>query len=218
MHRETNVLHTTGVSRTGKGEPLEMPIPHMVGVLAAAAVAGLLLTGCGNKTSSNPAPPPVARSAPATSPQQEHNQADVVFLQNMVLHHTQAITMSQIARNQASAAQVKDLAARIEAEQSPQIQQMSSLLTEWGIPAPATTGGTGTTNGVGHGQLPGTVSGAGFDRAFLEMMIVHHQDAVDMSQIELAQASNPVTRNLAQQIISADQAQISEMQTLLQVI
>ncbi|MBV9057765.1 MAG: DUF305 domain-containing protein [Pseudonocardiales bacterium] len=195
-----------------------MPIPHMIGVLAAAAAAGLLLTGCGNTTSSNPAPPPsAARSAPA-SPQQQYNQADVVFLQNMVLHHTQAMTMSQIARNQASAAQVKDLAARIEAEQSPQIQQMNSLLTEWGIPAPATTGATGTTNAVGHGQLPGTVSGAGFDRAFLEMMIVHHQDAVDMSQIELAQASNPATRNLAQQIISAEQAQISEMQTLLQVI
>jgi len=195
-----------------------MPIPHMIGVLAAAAAAGLLLTGCGNTTSSNPAPPPsAARSAPA-SPQQQYNQADVVFLQNMVLHHTQAMTMSQITRNQASAAQVKDLAARIEAEQSPQIQQMNSLLTEWGIPAPATTGATGTTNAVGHGQLPGTVSGAGFDRAFLEMMIVHHQDAVDMSQIELAQASNPATRNLAQQIISAEQAQISEMQTLLQVI
>jgi uncharacterized protein (DUF305 family) len=197
-----------------------MLIPPVAGVLAAAAAAGLLLlTGCGNKTSSNPAPPPpAARSAPATSPQQEHNQADVVFLQNMVLHHTQDITMSQIARNEASAAQVKDLAARIEAEQSPQIQQMNSLLTEWGIPAPATTGGTGTTNGAAHGQLPGTVSGAGFDRAFLEMMIVHHQDAVDMSQIELAQASNPATRNLSQQIISADKAQISEMQTLLQVI
>jgi uncharacterized protein (DUF305 family) len=191
----------------------------MVSVLAAAAAAGLLLTGCGNKTSPNPAPPPpAARSAPATSPQQQHNKADVVFLQNMVLHHTQAITMSQIARNQASAAQVKDLAARIETEQSPQIQQMNSLLSEWGIPAPATPGGTGTTNAVGHGQLPGTVSGAGFDRAFLEMMIVHHQDAVNISQIELAQASNPATRNLAQQIISVDQAQINEMQTLLQVI
>lgn len=195
-----------------------MPIPHMVGVLAAAA-AGLLLTGCGNKTSSNPAPPPpAARSGPVTGAQQQHNQADVVFLQNMVLHHTQAITMSQIARNQASAAQVKDLASRIEAEQSPQVQQMNSLLTEWASPASATTGGTVTTNAVGHGQLPGTVSGAGFDRAFLEMMIIDHQDAVDMSQIELAQASNPATRNLAQQIISTDQAQLNEMQTLLQVI
>lgn len=196
-----------------------MPIPHMAGVLAAAAAAGLFLTGCSTKTSSNPAPPPpAARSGPVTSPQQQHNQADVVFLQNMVLHHTQSMTMSQIARNQASAAQVKDLVARIEAEQSPQIQQMTSLLNEWGIPAPATTGGTGTTNAAGHGQLPGTVNGAGFDRAFLEMMIVHHQNAVDMSQIELAQASNPATHNLAQQIISADQAQINEMQALLQVI
>lgn len=196
-----------------------MPIPHLVGVLAAAAAAGLLLTGCGNKPNSTPAPPPpAARSVPVTSPQQQHNQADVVFLQNMVLHHTQAITMSQIARNQASAAQVKDLASRIETEQRPQVQQMNSLLAEWGIPMPATTGGTATTNAVGHGQLPGTVSGAGFDRAFLEMMIVQHQDAVNTAQIELAQANNPATRNLAQQIISADQAQINEMQTLLQVI
>jgi uncharacterized protein (DUF305 family) len=196
-----------------------MRIPHVVGVLTAAAAAGLLLTGCGHKTGSTPAPaPPAARSVPATSAPQQHNQADVVFLQNMVLHHTQAITMSQIARNQASAAQVKDLAARIEAEESPQIQQMNALLTEWAIPAPATTGGTAPTSGVGHGQLPGLVSGAGFDRAFLEIMIVHHQDAVDMSQIELAQASNPATRNLAQLITSTDQAQISEMQTLLQVI
>ena len=196
-----------------------MRIPHVAGVLTAAAAAGLLLTGCGHKTGSTPAPaPPAARSVPATSAPPQHNQADVVFLQNMVVHHTQAITMCQIARNQASAAQVKDLAARIEAEESPQIQQMNALLTEWAIPAPATTGGTAPTSGVGHGQLPGLVSGAGFDRAFLEMMVIHHQDAVDMSQIELAQASNPATRNLAQLITSADQAQISEMQTLLQVI
>ena len=215
MHQETNALHTTS-----KGNSQAMRIPHIVGVLAMAAATGLLFTGCGHKTGSTAAPaPPAARSAPAISPPQQHNQADVVFLQNMVLHHTQAITMSQIARNQASAAQVKDLAARIEAEESPQIQQMNALLTEWAIPAPATTGGTApTSGGVGQGQLPGLVSGAGFDRAFLEMMIVHHQDAVDLSQIELTQASNPATRDLAQLISSTDQAQISEMQTLLQVI
>jgi uncharacterized protein (DUF305 family) len=39
-----------------------------------------------------------------------------------------------------------------------------------------------------------------------------------MSQIELAHASNPATRNLAQQITSVHQAEISEMQTLLQMI
>ncbi|MCA1836297.1 MAG: DUF305 domain-containing protein [Actinobacteria bacterium] len=190
-----------------------MRIHTVAGVFAAAAIAGGLLAGCGSKTNPSPAtPPPAARSAPATNPQQQHNQADVVFLQNMITGHARAITMSHTARDQATSPQVKDLAARIDAEESPQTQQMSALLTEWGVPAPATTSSTG------HGQMPGMVSGAGFDRMFLQMMIVHHQGAVDMSQTELAQGSNVSARNLAQQITSAQQAQINEMQTLLQVI
>lgn len=199
-----------------------MRIHSVAGVLAtatAAAAAGGLFAGCGSKPTTSPAttPPPPASSAPATA-QQQHNQADLVFLQNMIPHHTQAITMSQMARNQAISPQVKDLAARVETEQSPQTQQMSDLLTTWGASAPATTARMGTMGGMGQGQTPGMMSGAGFDRMFLQMMIVHHQGAVTMSQTELAQGSNPATRNLAQQIISAQQAEISEMQTLLQVI
>lgn len=190
-----------------------MRISRVVGVLVAAAAVVVVSAGCGSKATTLPgAPLPGASSAPTPNPQQQHNQADVVFLQNMITHHTQALTMSQMARNQASSPQVKDLAGRIETEQSPQVQQMSGLLTEWGVPAPS------TASAMGHAQMPGMVSGAGFDRMFLQMMIVHHQGAVDMSQTELAQGSNPTTHNLAQQIISAQQAEISEMQTLLQVI
>ena len=136
----------------------------------------------------------------------------------MMLHQARTISMAQMARNQVISPQVKDLAARIEAEQSPQTQQMSALLTQWGIPAPATTGGTGAIGATGNGQMPRTVSGAAFDRMFLQTMTVHDQRTVDMSQTELAQGTNPATRTLAQQIISIHQAQISEMQALLQVI
>jgi uncharacterized protein (DUF305 family) len=116
-----------------------MRISNVAGPLAAAAVAGGLLAGCGSKTTTSPAstPPPPVRSAPA-NPQQQHNQADVVFLQNMILHHAQAIAMSQMARNQATSPQMKDLATRIETEQTPQTQQMSDLLTTWGTPVPVT--------------------------------------------------------------------------------
>jgi uncharacterized protein (DUF305 family) len=191
-----------------------MRIPRVVCVLTAVAVAGGVFAGCGSKTTARPVatPLPGASNAPAPNPQQQHNQADVVFLQNMITHHIQALAMSQMARNQASSSQVKDLAGRIETEQSPQIQQMSGLLTEWRVPAPSTAGA------MGRAGMPGMVNGTGFDRMFLQMMIVHHQGAVDMSQTELAQGSNSITRNLAQQIISAQQAEISEMQALLQVI
>ncbi len=194
-----------------------MRIHRVAGVLAAAAAAGGLLAGCGTNTRPATTPPPAASSTPATG-QQQHNQADVVFLQNMIPHHAQAITMSQMARNRAASPQVKDLAARIEAEQGPEIQQMRGLLTAWGTPAPATPGGMGGMRGMGQGQMPGMMSGTGFDRMFLQMMIVHHQGAVDMSQTELAQGSSPAARQLAQQIINAQQAEIREMQTLLQQI
>ncbi|MBA2471290.1 MAG: DUF305 domain-containing protein [Pseudonocardiales bacterium] len=196
-----------------------MRIHRVVGMLAVAVTAWGLLAGCGSKTTPNPAPtPPRATSSAAANPQQQHNQADVVFLQNMIPHQARAIAMSQMASNQTTSPQVKDLATRITTEQSPQTQQMSDLLTAWGAPLPATPAGIGTMGGLGHGQAPATMGGTGFDRMFLQTMIVHHQDAVTMSQTELTLGSNPATRNLAQQIISAQQAQISEMQALLQVI
>jgi uncharacterized protein (DUF305 family) len=195
-----------------------MRIHRVAGVLAAATVAGGLLAGCGSKPNPVTPPPPRAASSAPVASQPPHNQADIVFLQNMILHHTRAITMSQVARTQVTSPQVKDLAVRIEAEQSPQTQQMSALLTEWGVPASSTTGGAGRISSTGNGQIPGTGSGAAFDRMVLQMMTVDHQGAVDMSQTELAQGTNPATRTLAQQIISTQQAQISEMQALLQVI
>jgi uncharacterized protein (DUF305 family) len=201
-----------------------MRIHNMASLLAAAAATGGLLAGCGsNTTTTSPAttPPPAASNAPATG-QQQHNQADVVFLQNMIPHHAQAIEMSEMARNRATTPQVKDLAARIEAAQGPEIQQMRSLLTTWGAPTPPTPGGgmgpMGDMCGMGQGQMLGMMSGTGFDRMFLQMMIVHHQSAIDMSQIELALGSNPAARDLAQRIITAQQAEINQMQTLLQQI
>lgn len=42
-----------------------------------------------------------------------------------------------------------------------------------------------------------------FDRAFIDMMIPHHQGAVRMAQAELAKGNNPKLRALAQRIINA---------------
>jgi uncharacterized protein (DUF305 family) len=200
-----------------------MRIHSMATALVAAAAVGGLLAGCGGNTATSPATttaPAAANNAPATG-QQQHNQADVVFLQNMIPHHQQAIMMSQMALTHASTPQVKDLATRIQAAQQPEIDQMRRLLAAWGVPAnPAGMGPMGgmmgPMDGMGPGHGPGMMSGATFDRMFLQSMIVHHQGAIDMSQTELAQGSNPDARQLAQKIINTQQAEIKEMQTLLQ--
>lgn len=193
----------------------------MASALVAAAAAGALLAGCGGNTatSANTATPAPSAAHNAPAGQQQHNQADVVFLQNMIPHHQQAIMMSQMALAHATTPQVKDLATRIQAAQQPEIDQMHRLLAAWGVPA--TPGGMGPMGGMsgmmGGGQGPG-MSGTTFDRMFLQSMIVHHQGAIDMSQTELAQGSNPEARQLAQKIINTQQAEIKEMQALLQQI
>ena len=60
-----------------------MRIHSMATALVAAAAVGGLLAGCGGNTATSPATttaPAAANNAPATG-QQQHNQADVVFLQ-----------------------------------------------------------------------------------------------------------------------------------------
>lgn len=51
-----------------------------------------------------------------------------------------------------------------------------------------------------------------FDKAFLEEMIVHHQGAVDMAQEVLKVSKRPELINLANEIITAQEKEISMMQ------
>lgn len=63
-----------------------------------------------------------------------------------------------------------------------------------------------------------SLSGAEFDRRFLELMIAHHRGAVDMAQEELDGGENPEALELAQKIIDDQQAEISETEQLLETL
>jgi uncharacterized protein (DUF305 family) len=58
-------------------------------------------------------------------------------------------------------------------------------------------------------------TGADFDRLFVELMIGHHQGAIEMSDTQIAQGSNPA---LAESIKTSQTAEIDEMQQLLQTL
>jgi uncharacterized protein (DUF305 family) len=48
------------------------------------------------------------------------------------------------------------------------------------------------------------------------MMIEHHDGAIDMAQTELSQGADPKVKDLAEEIISAQRAEIDQMQKILQ--
>ena len=196
-------------------------IMTLVAAAAALTVSGAL-GGCGTTAT----PPSSSSPSSSSAVAQTHNQADITFAQGMIPHHTQAIAMSMMAAQQAGSPQVKDLAARIQAEQQPEIDQLSGFLRSWNAPVPPMAGmGQGDMGSMG-GAMPGMMtngemqqlgqaSGAAFDRMFLQMMISHHQGAVMMAKTELNDGQNPDARQLAQRIIDAQQHEITEMRTLL---
>jgi uncharacterized protein (DUF305 family) len=150
----------------------------------------------------------------------DHNEADVVFAQQMIVHHEQAIEMAEMASEQASSSAVEELAARIESAQEPEIETLRGWLEEWGEPAEAEHAAMGhgdVAGGMSEDQMSdlGSVKGAGFDRMFLELMIEHHEGAIAMAtdQIRNGLASDAIT--LAETIKTTQEREVQEMQELL---
>ena len=200
--------------------------------LSAAAIAGALaLAGCStgspapSATSSSPAssassmpgmgPGMMSSSAPAAAT--EHNDADTMFAQGMIPHHEQAVEMSEMMfQKKDIPASVTDLAARIKAAQAPEIETMTGWLKTWN--EPVTMGSGHSMDGMmGEGDMKQLESaqGTAAARLFLTQMVTHHQGAIMMAQTEMSQGQNADAIQLSKDIVTAQEAEIKEMQELL---
>lgn len=205
-----------------------------VAALAAAALAAAALSSCSTATQ-----PEVqsATSATTTAAQAaEHNSADVMFAHMMIPHHEQALELAALVPDRSTNAELQTLAKTIAAEQQPEIDAMNALLTQWdampgmqgmpGMPGMADMPGHGGMGGMGGMGMAGmvdaatmtkltTLSGQPFDVLWLQSMIAHHQGAIEMAQTEIADGINPDMVNLARNIVTAQQAEIDQMQRML---
>ena len=143
--------------------------------------------------------------------------ADIMFLDMMIPHHAQAVAMSKLASTNGASPRVQQLADAIAAAQEPEIQQMQSWLDQAHAP---------DMMGDGHMSMSGILSasqmkqlaaarGGEFDRLYLEGMIGHHQGAIQMAQQVIDAGDNAVVISLAQKIIAAQTAEITQMQSML---
>ncbi|MGY2894392.1 DUF305 domain-containing protein [Deinococcus sp. UYEF24] len=100
------------------------------------------------------------------------------------------------------------------AQQSAPGVQMNGAATT-GSSSDSSMGGMNTGSMGTAMQSLRKLSGKAFDRAFLSMMIPHHQAALTMSKADLAHNRDPQVRTWANGIISSQQAEIVAMQALL---
>ncbi|WP_069763762.1 DUF305 domain-containing protein [Streptomyces sp. LUP47B] len=190
--------------------------------LTVSAVFALAACGGGDDSGSAASSPSVSAETSAGA----HNTQDVSFAQGMIPHHQQAVEMAELADGRAASAQVKDLAARVEKAQGPEISTMSGWLKAWDEKVPESMPGMDHSGMEGMDGMAGMMdsadmdklkkaSGKEFDSMFLTMMVEHHKGAVEMATTEKAKGEYKDATAMAGDIVTSQNAEISEMKKLL---
>ena len=139
----------------------------------------------------------------------------------MIPHHRQAVDLAALVPDRATDPAVVTLAQQISAAQQPEIEVMKVLLVQWNENPDAGSGHTGhgaTMQGmVDEPTLAKlrSLNGEEFDKLWLESMISHHQGAIEMAKAEIANGDNVDAKNLAQNIVKTQEAEIGQMKQML---
>ncbi|TDB80056.1 DUF305 domain-containing protein [Actinomadura sp. KC216] len=182
-------------------------------LLAACAV--LVFAQCGAAGGS-----PSGGSAPASRGGDGFNSTDVMFLQMMLPHQEQGVKLVRLAKRHAVRPEVKTLAAAIETTQVAEAREMQRRLREWRRPLRAES-----SEHAAHGGMPETTDAElaaleqappdRFEREFLNLLIGHQDDAVQMARLEIGGGEDGWTKRLAERVDRSRSAQIDQMLAIL---
>ncbi len=153
-----------------------------------------------------------------------YSEADVTFMQEMILHHAQALQMTALVPDRTETESIKRMADRMERSQGDEIDQMLKWLERRGEESPEHLH-HGHEHGDMHGMLSNeqmeelaAASGEEFDRLFLEYMIFHHEGAIHMvNELLSSPAGGQETESFAfaSHVESDQRIEIQRMQQML---
>ena len=155
-----------------------------------------------------------------------HSPDDVMFMQDMIPHHNQAVQMAELVEDRTNRPEVVDAAGRITLSQQDEMEFMERWLNDRGeqVPEPTDHDAMHTSHRMaGMATLEqmaelAASEGTDFDRMFLQLMITHHEGAVTMVEELLEQpgsAYDPMLFEFANDVTNDQTAEIERMHALL---
>lgn len=169
--------------------------------LLSISVAALFAAGCGDD----------GETSRTTA---GGNSTDAAFAVEMIAHHEGAVEMAESAEKRTEHAEIKELAVAIIAAQQTEIDLMSQIaddLEAEGV-KPGSLGMSHAEMGMDF-DMPMLDDAADFDKAFIDMMIPHHRGAIAMAKRQLDAGENAELLELAEEVITAQTAEIEQMQS-----
>lgn len=148
---------------------------------------------------------------------------DVMFMQNMIPHHGQAVEMAILVEARTNNQEIIDIAGRIRKSQADEITFMSEWLEARNHLVHIDHSMHMDHSKMGMASAAEMIaltdaSGTDFDRLFLNLMIAHHEGAVRMVEDLLKQdgsAYDPVLYDFVNDIVNDQNTEITRMNGLL---
>ena len=166
-----------------------------------------------------------------TSGSESTASLDQQYIDMMVPHHESAVAMAELATERSQRSELQEYAAAVIAAQSTEIAQLRSWRMEWfGSEETPPMSAMPMLQGMsmdmpGHDMHGATMdmeqdirdleNASDFDREFLEAMIVHHEMAVEASEIVVAGEVRAEIKALAEDVIADQRAEIQQMEAWL---
>ena len=178
--------------------------------------------GAGNKSLS-----PSAASAGAVP--RAPSRADADFMQGMVMHHSQAVEMTELLKTRTRDSAIRELGEKIDVSQTDEMCWMKQWLTDRGLPIDPMAGMDMKDMKMDMPLMPGMLtpaqmkalrkaSGPEFDHLFLTGMIQHHTGALQMVKELFANpgaGQDPQLFDFANDVDNTQQAEIDIMRHML---
>jgi uncharacterized protein (DUF305 family) len=224
---------------------VRVKISRMHRVLAASLLLVLAGSGCqGSETGAQssatsptapviqpgrPGEPNTSLTGTAALPRAkgEPDPDDVRFMQEMIVHHAQAIQMVRLAKPNLTDRQVRAIASRIEDEQDPEIDGMARWLEQHDEDVPPQAENPLISDGHDHDGMAGMATperldelgaarGVESDRLFLTLMTAHHEGAITMAVEQHRSGTDERVAEIGDEITVTQQVQINQMQGMLE--
>ncbi len=152
---------------------------------------------------------------------------DLMYIDMMIPHHESIIALAEVARDELTHPRLIEVAEAIIATQDAEIEKMESLRTEWyphaapvsmdvlhGMPGMSGDMATMEQQMDPQWQVQTFCAAADKDLAFIDQVIPHHQMALDVSEAANDHAVHPELVTIAEAVIIAQQAEITELEAI----
>ncbi|QKJ18675.1 DUF305 domain-containing protein [Microbacterium hominis] len=173
---------------------------------------------------------------------------DYCYVEAMIPHHAQALELSGLVLAAGGVGErTRALAEFIVADQSAEIDTMRAWQTAWQKALPPGAGdgsaahsahdaaageiarGCHAGAGHGHGRMAGMATpaqlaalgeaeGAAAERLFLDLMIVHHEGALEMAALAVTEGANAFVRSSAKHVLVEQEKEIAAMTALRELL